>query len=149
MKHLEAWNYLIIAQKCLLLEGLISNTCPLITFRFAFMFSNSLKYMFPGEVSMSIFRVWRKHIFGIDIVSVSSCGLVYSSCYLFFLLSLIHIMNLTSCFTHMSKTVPRTLEHHLINSLLFSSLVLFGPKNVLLCLADALRLSTAHCCEKL
>lgn len=57
MKHWEAQNYLIITPKRLLLESLISNTCPLITFRFAFIFSNSLKYMFPGEVSMSIFNV--------------------------------------------------------------------------------------------
>lgn len=58
MKHLEAQNYLIITtQKCLLLEGLVLNTCPLVPFKSAFMFSNSLKYMFPTEVSMSVFRV--------------------------------------------------------------------------------------------
>lgn len=86
IKHLEAQSYLIITQKCLLLEALVSNTCPLITVKLAFMFSNSLKGMFLREVDRSIFRVGRKHIFGIEIVSVLFGGLVFLFWYLFFLL---------------------------------------------------------------
>lgn len=83
---MEAQSCSIITQKCLLLEALVSNTCPLITFKLAFMFSNSLKYMFLREVGRSIFRVGRKHIFGTDIVSVLFGGLVFLFWYLFFLL---------------------------------------------------------------
>lgn len=156
MKHLKAQRYLIITQKHLLLEGFISNACPLITFRFAFMFSNSLKYLFLREVGTSISRVWRKHIFGVYIVSVSFDGLLFFPGIYFFSLFLISVMNLISSFTCIC---PRqcyepwkiSTKYFLINSLPFPSLVSFGPKkkNVLLSLADVLRHLTAHCCERL
>lgn len=62
---------------------------PLLTFRFAFMFSNSLKCMFLKRSQLAYFQVWKKHIFDICIISVSFGGLVSLSGIYFFL----HISN--------------------------------------------------------
>ena len=87
MKHLEAQRCLITTQKHLLLGGFTSNTHTLITLRYTVLFSNSLKYMFPREVGTSIFRVWRKRIFGIYIVYVSFVGFFFFLVFIFLLIS--------------------------------------------------------------